>query len=92
MPFLISGPPHDSMSTRMNFDLNTQEGMANAVAWTRNLFSQMKEGATWFVPRSLTTLKVNHARKEVEVLTQIRPDPSVNEVIRAMGWTIKEKA
>lgn len=76
----------------MNFDLDTEDGMANAIAWTDNLFSTIKEGGTWFVPRSSTWMKVSHARKEVTITDQWIPDPSINRVVQAMGWTIKEQA
>ena len=72
----------------MNYDLNTTEGIANSVAWTENLFSMMAEGGSWMIPRSRTIVKVYPLKKEVEVKRGVRLDKSIEQVIKAMGWTV----
>lgn len=72
----------------MNYDLNTEDGMANSVAWTEQLFSMMHEGGSWLVPRSMTTVKVYPMRHEVEVTRGHTLDKSIERVIEAMGWKV----
>lgn len=72
----------------MNYDINTPKGMANSVAWTENLFKMMSEGATWMIPRSMTTVKVYPMRQEVEVTRGHTLDKSIERVIKATGWKV----
>lgn len=72
----------------MNYDINTPKGMANSVAWTKQLFDMMIDGAVWHVPRSLTRIRVFKSKKEVEVTRGLTPDDSIERVIKAMGWTV----
>ena len=72
----------------MNYDLDTKKGMANAVEWTTQLFMQMNEGGKWIVPRSGTLITVYPERKFVEIYEGFAPDPSIERVIKAMGWNV----
>lgn len=72
----------------MNYDINTKDGMANAVAWTENLFKMMSEGGSWLVPRSMTIVKVYPLKQEVEVTRGHALDKSIEKVIKAMGWKV----
>ena len=71
----------------MNYDLDTEEGMKNAVAWTQSLLARINDGGTWAVPRSATvvTLDRRHGRCHVVGLV---PDPSIIRVLRAAGYTV----
>jgi hypothetical protein len=74
--------------TQDNYDLDTTDGMANAIAWTENCLSLIRTGGTWFVPRSGTVVTVlNHSTKLCKVLSTL-PDPSIERVLRAAGWRI----
>ena len=75
----------------MNYDLDTEEGMANAVQWTREHFAKLKDGGMWAIPRSGTFAAVHHSAKTVTLLMGYKPDPSIARVIKAMGWTVVEK-
>ena len=72
----------------MNYDIDTHEGMANSVKWTEELFSKMKEGGRWLVPRSGTLVAVYPKHKAVEIYEGEAPDPSIERVIKAMGWNV----
>jgi len=72
----------------MNYDIKTEEGMANSVAWTERLFSMVQDGAMWAVPRSGTAVRVYPSKKEVHITEGLRPDKSIEKVIKAMGWTV----
>jgi hypothetical protein len=75
----------------MNYDLNTKEGMNNAIKWTRAMFNQIKDGGAWMVPRSMTMVRINHTDKVATLLVGFAPDPSLRRVIEAMGWTVVEQ-
>ena len=70
------------------YDLDTVDGMNNAITWTRNLFSTVKDGGTWMVPRSMTMVRISHTDKTATLVVGFAPDPSLRRVIEAMGWTV----
>ena len=72
----------------MNFDLDTEEGMANAVAWTAQTLALINDGGVWLVPRSGMRVMVRHADKAVTIYAGHTPDPSIPRVIKAMGWEV----
>jgi len=72
----------------MNYDIKTEEGMANSVAWTEQHFSMLRDGAVWHVPRSGTVVMVCPSRKEATIHKGFLPDDSITLVIKAMGWTV----
>jgi hypothetical protein len=72
----------------MTYDLDTKKGMANAVEWTAKLFAHMNEGGKWIVPRSGTLITVYPERKFAEIYEGELPDPSIERVIKAMGWNV----
>lgn len=72
----------------MNFDLDTKQGMDNAVRWTEKLFDVMNDGATWAVPRSSTLVTINKDTKTATVTQGFAPEQGLLQVIRAMGWTV----
>lgn len=71
-----------------NFDLDTKDGMAQAVDWTERLFASLKDGGRWIVPRSGTTVTVDHDTHTATIKAGYAPDPSIERVVRAMGWTV----
>lgn len=74
----------------MNFDLDTTEGMNNAVKWTRNHFDLLNDHGSWGIPRSGTLVRVNKKEKIATITAGFMPDPSIKRVIEAMGWTVVE--
>jgi len=75
----------------MNYNIDTDEGMAHAVAWTESLFAFMREGGVWGIPRSETIVRVYPSKKEVVITNGGMPEESLTRVIEAMGWTIVKK-
>lgn len=73
----------------MNID--TPQGMQDAVRWTKDHFAQIKPGGVWMVPRSGTILQIFHSVKRVRITAGPLPDPSLARVIEAMGWTVETK-
>jgi hypothetical protein len=75
----------------MNYDIDTEKGLANSVAWTESLFAFMREGGVWGIPRSETLVRVYPSKKEVVITNGGMPEESLTRVIEAMGWTIVKK-
>ena len=71
----------------INYDINTEEGMRNAIEWTERCLGKLKDGGVWYVPRSCTVVQIiSHDRKELK-LVSIIPDRSIRLVLAAAGWT-----
>lgn len=73
-----------------DFDLDTKQGMVNAIMWTKQLISTLKDGGTWVVPRSGTLVRVDK-KKQTATLVGAMPDPSITKVLTAMGWKVVMK-
>lgn len=72
----------------MNYDISTDEGMANSMAWVQDLIDNLKDGGSWAIPRTLaiyTFDKVNRIAR----FTGGR-DPETERVLGHMGWQIQE--
>lgn len=74
----------------MSYDLNTVGGMNRAVEWTRNLFESLKDGGIWVVPRSATIVTVFKSKRQVNITPGPLHDGSIEQVVKAMGWTVTE--
>lgn len=72
----------------MNYDIDTQEGMRNAVGWTNDMLSTVKDGGVWMIPRSGTTVRVLSKALKTCVLHEALPDPGIRRVLIAGGWTL----
>ncbi len=72
----------------LDYNIDTVEGMKNAVAWQLKLFSTIRDGGVWLVPRSGTAYTVHHAKKTVVRRLGFAPEPDIERVIRAAGWTV----
>ena len=70
-----------------NYDLSTDEGMANAITWTTTTLSALKDGGTWIVPRSMTIVTAWPSKKEFHIYDGKAPDPAIRRVLFAMGWS-----
>ncbi len=77
--------------TNTDYDLDTTEGMNNAITWTRQMFDTVNDGGVWMVPRSMTMVRVSHTDKTATLVVGFAPDPSLRRVIEAMGWTVVVK-
>lgn len=77
------------MSTNMN--ISTPEGMRNAIEWQRKLFSIIREGGRWVVPRSGSVFEIIHSRQTVRLCVAWLPDPDIIKVIKAMGWKVLDR-
>lgn len=75
----------------MNYDLDTKEGMSNAVRWTESMIASIADGGLWIVPRSMSTVQINKTTKKADIVS-FYPDPSLGRVLREMGYTVTERA
>jgi hypothetical protein len=72
----------------MSYDIDTKEGMNNAVKWTQAMFDTVNDGGVWMVPRSMTMVRINKTDRIATLIVGFAPDPSIRRVIEAMGWTV----
>lgn len=73
----------------MNFDLDTDIGMANAKAWTNATLARIKDGGSWLVPRSGTIVQIDHMDKSAKIIGLL-PDPSIARVLEECGWKVEQ--
>ena len=69
-------------------NIETKEGMAEAVAWQRQHLSLIKEGGVWIVPRSGATYTISHKAKMAVMTPGFAPEPDIKRVFNAMGWRV----
>jgi hypothetical protein len=69
-------------------DIETSQGMKDAIAWTENLFKMINDGGMWAVPRSTTIMVIDKVNKKATVIQQRKPDTSIDAVLKAMGWEV----
>lgn len=74
----------------MNYDLSTDTGMANAIAWQTKMISVLAQGGRWIVPRSMSVYEIDHERKTARRVLGYAPEPDIAKVFEAMGWTVTE--
>lgn len=74
----------------MNYDLDTEEGMANAVAWQERHLARIAEGGVWMVPRSGSLYQIFKEKKIAVRLTGFAED-SIAKVFAKMGWVIRDR-
>lgn len=75
-----------------NYDINTPTGMYNSVEWTNNNLRKLKDGGTWVIPRSGTTVtKVSGKDKTCIYQEGFASDLTIPKVLKAAGWTFVEK-
>lgn len=70
----------------MNYDLDTEEGMNNAIEWTTNAMALLKFGGCWIVPRSGTV--VTRVDEQHVHVREFIPDPSIKRVLVAAGYVV----
>ena len=77
--------------TKVNWDIDTEEGLANAVKWQQSMISSVKQSGVWFVPRGHSMYAIDHKHKVAKKITGF-PEPTIKKVFNAMGWTVDEQA
>ena len=75
----------------MNYDLDTTQGMVNAIRWTKQLINSLNDGGTWLVPRSGTMVTIDKKTQTAVVDAPFMRDPSITKVLTAMGWKVVMK-
>lgn len=73
----------------MNYNLDTQDGMANAIAWTQDMLDHLNNIGVWIVPRSGSLVHFDQEKKTANVVSFL-PDNSLARVLTAMGFTVTE--
>jgi hypothetical protein len=72
----------------MNYDINTEQGMAASVRWVNALLNRMNDGAQWVIPRSGTVVtKVSGKDRTCQYVEGFASDLTIPRVLKAAGWT-----
>ena len=71
-------------------NLNTEEGMKEAIQWQRALIDSLVDGGTWVVPRSGTIITFNKQTRTATFTLQGDPEPDIQRVLLRMGWDVVE--
>ena len=74
-----------------DFDLDTKQGMVNAILWTKQLINSVNDGGKWLIPRSGTIATFDKKKQIAVVDAPFMRDPSVTRVLKAMGWKVVMK-
>jgi hypothetical protein len=69
-----------------HFDLNTEQGMKNAVKWTLHLLNNIRRGGVWFIPRSFTTVTVISHDDRTYDISNPASEPDVIRVLDRCNW------
>ena len=71
----------------MNYNIDTEEGMVNAVRWLEEMLAGSNPAVEWFIPRSFATYLIY---KPTKVYTSEGVDKSTERVLAAAGFTREE--
>lgn len=71
------------------WDIDTEAGMQNAVAWMRRLLDMSASIFTWGIPRSFAVYQIDQEKKTFAAVGPGR-DNSVERVFLHMGFTRTE--
>ena len=74
-----------------DFDLDTKQGMVNAILWIKQLINSLNDGGKWMIPRSGTIVTFDKKTQTAVVDAPFMRDPSITKVLTAMGWKIVMK-
>lgn len=81
-----------NMGGGVNWNIDTPEGMENAIAWTDKTFATLVDGGRWVVPRSMSIYEVSHSTKTVRRVMGMFEEPVIQRVVEAAGWKYEDKA
>lgn len=72
----------------MNID--TPQGMREAIAWQTKLVNAITQGGRWVVPRSGSIYMIDKEGKRAKRVPGLLPEPTITRVFLAMGWTVED--
>lgn len=72
------------------FDLDTEEGMAEAVAWVKLKLASIPEGGSWLIPRSGSKYEVDHLKHTVRRVYGLFDEIAIERAIKAAGWAFTD--
>lgn len=71
--------------------INTPEGLKQAVEWQQAHVAMLADQARWIVPRSGSIIVIDKTNKQAIRVLGLMPEPSIQAVFEAMGWTWVDK-
>ena len=76
----------------MNMNVDTPDGLANAVDWMKRFVDTLTDQARWAIPRSGSIVVIDKTNKQAIRVLGLLPEPSTQKVFEAMGWKWIDKA
>lgn len=76
----------------MNMNVDTPDGLANAVEWMKDHVALIADQGRWVIPRSGSIVVIDHKNKQAIRVLGLLPEPSTQKVFEAMGWKWIDKA
>ena len=71
----------------MNYNIDTEEGMANAMRWMEQTLDTPAKALIWRIPRADATYIID---KSDRTFTRTGVDEPTDRVLLHMGFTVKE--
>jgi hypothetical protein len=71
----------------MNYNIDTEEGMANAVRWMEQTLATPSKTLIWLIPRAAATYNID---KSDRTFTRTGMDEPTDRVLLHMGFAVKE--
>ena len=71
----------------MNYNIDTEEGMMNAVRWMEQTLDTPSKTLIWRIPRAAATYIID---KSGRTFTRTGVDEPTDRVLLHMGFTVKE--
>jgi hypothetical protein len=72
----------------INMNISTEEGMKAATQWQQDLIDSVKDGGSWVVPRSGTTITFDKGTRTAVFISKGIPEPDIKKVLERMGWAV----
>ena len=72
-------------------NLDTEQGMQEAMEWTTNFIGMINEGGVWAIPRSDALYQIYHKEQRVVRLTPSFDGPT-ERVFRKLGFDVSQEA
>jgi hypothetical protein len=70
------------------WDLDTEEGMAQAKEWLAHHATRITEGGLWLIPRTHSVYQIWNGQKRVRCQSPSRDGPT-DRVFIALGWKVE---
>lgn len=75
-----------------SWDVDTKEGLANAVEWMERHVTTFRDQGRWITPRSGSIVVLDQLNKQAIRVLGLAPETGTRKVFEAMGWRWIDRA